>query len=369
MYINFWYPVCTSEELGRDAPIRAQILGLRFVAFRDSAGLPHVLADTCVHRGGSLSKGTVQGDCVACPYHGWQFDGDGSCRIIPSLRDGQSPPARAKVDAYPVQEKYGIVHAFLGDLPEEERPPLYEIEEYGQEGWRESEIMLMDINCYYERSMENGLDPMHNEFVHPRQGTPVPHSDSLDFSESDWGCGVVAKYMEKTAKPSSLKLDTLESDPDELTAGTWVHGPNTLITWIRFSRESSLHQYFFEAPVDENHTKVFFVNLRNSMLDEKYDERFRKANLDVTGDDVAILEALYPVRTPSTNTREIMTPGDASIVRFRQYLKNWAARGWCIDRKAMQEVHGDVAFSIPCPQRRASGNWVLDPVPLLAPRA
>ena len=118
-----------------------------------------------------------------------------------------------------------------------------------------------------------------------------------------------------------------------------------------------------------NNTKVYFINLRNSMLDEKYDAQFRKANLDVTGDDIGILENLYPVRTPSTTTREIMTPGDAAVVSYRKHLKNWEAKGWRIDRKAMVDVHGDVAFSIPSPQRRDSGNWVLDPVPLVTPSA
>ena len=67
MYINFWYPICTSEELNNDKPVRAELLGVRLVAFRDSAGEAHVLSDVCVHRGGSLSKGQVDGDCVQCP--------------------------------------------------------------------------------------------------------------------------------------------------------------------------------------------------------------------------------------------------------------------------------------------------------------
>ena len=60
MYINFWYPVGLSEEITNEEPFRAQILGLKFVAYRDKEGKAHVLSDTCVHRGGSLSKGWVK---------------------------------------------------------------------------------------------------------------------------------------------------------------------------------------------------------------------------------------------------------------------------------------------------------------------
>ena len=134
-------------------------MGLNFVAFRDKEGQAHVLSDTCVHRGGSLSKGWMKDGCVVCPYHGWEYGGDGKCQTVPSIGFDGKPPARAKVDSYPVQEKYGIVFAFLGDLPEEERPTLYDIEEYDQDGWRKNELIVLDIDYYYERSIENGLDP------------------------------------------------------------------------------------------------------------------------------------------------------------------------------------------------------------------
>ena len=138
MYINFWYPIVRSEDLASDKPEKVKVLGVNVVAFRDAEGRARVISDTCVHRGGSLGGGWAGGNaprivngCIVCPYHGWEFGGDGECKNIPSIGYGTKTPPRAKVDAYPVQEKYGIVFAFLGDLPEEERPPLYEVEEYG----------------------------------------------------------------------------------------------------------------------------------------------------------------------------------------------------------------------------------------------
>ena len=36
MYINFWYPICTSESLDEESPQRVEMLGgIRLVAFRD----------------------------------------------------------------------------------------------------------------------------------------------------------------------------------------------------------------------------------------------------------------------------------------------------------------------------------------------
>ena len=135
MFINFWYAAAEVSEL-TDQPIKRRMLGQDFVLFRDSKGAAKCLANTCTHRGGSLGEGKVKGDCVQCPYHGWQFNGDGHCIRIPSLGINARIPARARVDAYPTVERYGLVFAFLGDLAEGERPPIMEIREWDQPGWR-----------------------------------------------------------------------------------------------------------------------------------------------------------------------------------------------------------------------------------------
>jgi phenylpropionate dioxygenase-like ring-hydroxylating dioxygenase large terminal subunit len=192
MYINFWYPIVRSEDLGYDKPEKVKVLGCNLVAFRDQEGKACVLSDTCIHRGGSLggawsglNSPRIVNGCIVCPYHGWEFGGDGKCKNVPSIGYGTKPPPRAKVDSYPVEEKYGIVFAFLGDAPEEERPPLLNLEEYDQEGWRANQILVLEVPYYYERSIENGLDPAHNEFVHPTHGFSAINRDTYCVRDYD----------------------------------------------------------------------------------------------------------------------------------------------------------------------------------------
>ncbi len=366
MYINFWYPVTRSNDLV-DKPVRARIMGLPFVAFRDADGAAHVLADTCVHRGGSLSRGWVKDSHLVCPYHGWRYSADGHCTHIPSLGDGARIPARAKVDSYPVEEKYGIVFAFLGDLPAEERPPVYAIPEWEQDGWRANELVILELDAYFERSMENGLDPAHNEFVHPSQGAPGMEPDylrhGLNLQDAAWGTRFMVSFDETLTQKSDLAA--VRTTTKGIRAGSGHHGPNHLQTWINFSATNAFHQYFFEAPVDETHTRIFFINTRNCMLDAKMDERANTANLKVANEDIGILVNLNPVRTPESNMKEILLPTDQAIARYREYLGQWESRGWRIDLRKLRDEQGDVAYAIPCPDRRTSGNWVLDPVPLL----
>ncbi|MEO8444455.1 MAG: Rieske 2Fe-2S domain-containing protein, partial [Gammaproteobacteria bacterium] len=114
MFINFWYPAGRGMDI-TGSPVRRRILAQDFVLWRDAAGQAHCLANTCIHRGGSLADGKVRDGEVQCPYHGWRFAGDGQCTAIPSLGKLARIPGRARVDAYPVAEKYGLVFVFLGD--------------------------------------------------------------------------------------------------------------------------------------------------------------------------------------------------------------------------------------------------------------
>ena len=84
MFINFWYAAEQSENV-TDKPVGVRMLGQDFVLFRDSEGKIHCLSNVCAHRGAALADGELKGDCVQCPYHGWQFNGEGRCTRIPSL--------------------------------------------------------------------------------------------------------------------------------------------------------------------------------------------------------------------------------------------------------------------------------------------
>ena len=97
MFINFWYAAALSRELGTK-PLKVRMLGRNFALFRDAKGVAHCLANVCPHRFGSLGQGWVRGDHIACPYHGWEFDGDGQCRRIPSLGPDQALPPAAALD-------------------------------------------------------------------------------------------------------------------------------------------------------------------------------------------------------------------------------------------------------------------------------
>ncbi|MCK6371606.1 MAG: aromatic ring-hydroxylating dioxygenase subunit alpha [Gammaproteobacteria bacterium] len=366
MYINFWYPMATSEEL-QDKPLRVRALAQDFVVYRDSQGKAHCLSNTCTHRGGALAAGKIIGDNVQCPYHGWQFDGDGHCRRIPSLGIKASVPGRTRVDGYPVDERYGLIFAFLGDLPESERPPIMEVKEWGQDGWRAT-LQHFEIKGYYERSIENGIDPAHNEYVHDTHGFSGEREEEykvgdMRMEESAWGRGFWHTFK---APPLQGDLKKYRPGEGDLEAGTGYHGTNHVWTFIHPAPNYLIHQYLFERPIDEEKTHLYLVCERNFALEEKSDAYVIERNQYVANQDVKIIENLHPTMTPDTNTKEFMVPSDKCILLYREAQKEWEQKGWRIDMDAVHASRGKVAYAIPSPGRRESKGWVLDPVPLVA---
>jgi phenylpropionate dioxygenase-like ring-hydroxylating dioxygenase large terminal subunit len=342
------------------------MLGQDFVLFRDSNGQARCLANTCSHRGGSLAGGKVRGDCIQCPYHGWQFDGDGQCRKIPSLGKDASIPARTRVDAYPVVEKYGLVFAFLGDLPEQERPPLLEIPEFEDAGWRAT-WLVYDIDYSFERSIENGLDPAHNEFVHPTHGFSGEDSEyrvnALRWvGDGRWGPGFFSRFRSPPSKDKDFAA--MKQADDSREAGSGTIGPNHMWTYIRFGPGKAMHQYMYECPIDDQRTRIFLVNLRSTFLDAEMDDKVNSMNWNIASQDITVLNELRPRLTPPANNHEFMVPADEPILRYREKLREWERLGWRVDSDEVRRNARRVAYAIPSPQRRQHRGWVLDPIPL-----
>lgn len=349
MYLNFWYPMANAGEVS-EAPLKVTALGQDFVLFRTADGSARCLANVCVHRGGSLAHGKRVGDCIQCPYHGWQFDGDGRCVHIPTLKKDGKIPARARVDAYPVEERYGLVFAFLGDLPEEERPPILEIPEWDAEGWSVTHIMYpWDANL--ERVIENGLDATHTEFVHPSAGLQGSFDpDELEESrlvEHAWG----NEYL--------MKMPAVD-----IAHGH--HGPNHQWTFLGFNMgemKGHFKFYSFVRPIDAHSVMRYLFHARNFQLGEKMDRTMEETTLGFEKEDRPVIESMRPVESPVGSAGELLLPEDEIMLAYRKRLQEWRSRGWHIDT-GREDTR--TTFAIPSPARRAGGNWVRETVPVSA---
>uniref|UniRef100_A0A3P9JMG5 cholesterol 7-desaturase n=1 Tax=Oryzias latipes TaxID=8090 RepID=A0A3P9JMG5_ORYLA len=99
VYPNGWYRVLDSFMLRKAEVKSVSILGQQLAVFRGEDGKAYVLDAYCPHLGANLAVGgQVSGNCLECPFHGWQFNGgDGKCVKIPY---SQKVPESAKVRSW-----------------------------------------------------------------------------------------------------------------------------------------------------------------------------------------------------------------------------------------------------------------------------
>ncbi|HHQ13410.1 MAG TPA: hypothetical protein ENK16_00125 [Chromatiales bacterium] len=366
MFMNFWYPAEQSENV-TEAPLKLQMLGLPFVLWRDDTGKVNCISNTCTHRGGSLGDGKVVDGCVQCPYHGWLFNGDGRCERIPSLGPLNKIPERSKIDAYPVEERYGLVFVFLGDLPESERPTIMEAKEYGKEGWR-TLTMRYRWKANYVRLVENQSDPSHVEYVHSGFGFAGKNKDykvpKFEIEHSEWGAGAMTQFYSPELPDQDMSHLSPEGQTD---AGSGFHGSASTWTRIHFNEQDGMNMYLYTCPRDETDLDLFLVNVRNCMLDPEYDQRFLERMGVAIEEDRVVIEKLDPQIPGPDAVGEFIVPADDVLMTYRQRLKDWQANGWRIDTLALKRDRGRVAYAIPCPARRENpADWAVTEVPRLA---
>lgn len=59
----------------------------RKIAVANVGGQFYAMDNTCVHRGGPLGQGVLEGQVVECPWHGWQYDmKTGECTFNPVVK-------------------------------------------------------------------------------------------------------------------------------------------------------------------------------------------------------------------------------------------------------------------------------------------
>ncbi len=62
------------------------------IALFNADGKFYAIDNTCLHRGGPLGEGDLDGKIVTCPWHGWQYDvTTGANEMNPSIKVATVP--------------------------------------------------------------------------------------------------------------------------------------------------------------------------------------------------------------------------------------------------------------------------------------
>jgi phenylpropionate dioxygenase-like ring-hydroxylating dioxygenase large terminal subunit len=321
MIPNQWYAILESNEIKKGKIIGVTRMGEKLVAWRNNQGELAVMIDRCPHRGVAFSVGKVTGDCIQCPFHGFEYDTSGACTLVPALGGNTEPPKALHARSYPVREEHGFVYIWWGE-PCESYPPVPWFESIGE---NMVYTTLRDHWAnHYARAIENQLDVVHLPFIHHNtigRGNRTLVNGPIAKEENHWpGDHLINLWVyneldngQTPKKPSELP------EPDRRPFLQFRFG-NLWQNWIA----EGLRVVLAFAPIDDENTMMYlryYHTVHFPLLRQLTGGIGSLANLVIERQDRRVVVTQRPHR-PDLGIGEILIQGDSPIVLYRKIRKS-----------------------------------------------
>jgi nitrite reductase/ring-hydroxylating ferredoxin subunit len=169
-----WFAVAFSGELRAEQILTRRFVDREIVIFRTRSGIARAIEAYCPHLGAHFGHGgTVQGEELRCPFHGFRYSLSGSCVHSPY----GVPPRAARLGLLELREICGVImvwHGPAGQPPWEVQPPEDE------SGWRPIRHRIVKVRSHPQEVAENSVDFGHLNAVHGFQNVKLIEPLTVD---------------------------------------------------------------------------------------------------------------------------------------------------------------------------------------------
>lgn len=252
-----WYVIGQKTDFVVNKPVKATIWNKNYVVWKNENNTYVALDDVCSHKGASLSKGRVCNNQVVCPYHGYEFNENGTLTKVPGICF--QPSAIYDVAKYNIVEKNGWVYlnTYCGMNGTEFETNIYEEKEVAR---NDSVVFLnMDFKCYSRILSENSLDVMHIGFVHTfgnaKRPAPTEHAPPKLVGAHHYKTCYAYEAGEDSIARRVFGYKTLLIENEFIL-------PHTTVARVIFGDYIST-VITFALPISENKSKLFVKTYRN----------------------------------------------------------------------------------------------------------
>ncbi len=217
-----WHCLGREIDFTDGTPHSVEAFGGKLVVWSDTHGDLNVLDGYCRHMGGDLTRGTVKGDEIACPFHDWRWGGDGKCKAIPYAR---RVPLRARTQKYATVIRNGLV--MIWHDPEgaeadlEALPP--ELPGIGTEAYTDWTWNVLDVPTAHCREIvDNVVDMAHFFYIH--FAFPTSFRNVFEGDQA-------TQFMESTGRPDMQAQGYGDEDLILKSEATYF-GPSFMVNWL-----------------------------------------------------------------------------------------------------------------------------------------
>jgi len=321
MIPNQWYAILESNEVKRGKIIGVTRMGEKLVAWRNSRGQIGVMRDLCPHRGVALSAGQILGDCIECPFHGFQYDVTGACTLIPANGRHADVPKAMRAQAFPVREEHGFIYIWWGE-PRENLPPVPWFDNIDETQFAVSTIRDL-WDTHYSRAIENQLDTAHLPFVHRttigRGNQTLVNGPMYQVREMPSGKRIDVWYDNAIDQGQTAMRKNEMPEPTHRPLLQFLY-PNLWQNWLG----DSLRLVIAFVPVDDDHTMMYIRNYqdmaRAPILREIFNAFSALGNWVIERQDRRVVVTQMPKRA-DLRIGETLIPADGAIIEYRK-LRN-----------------------------------------------
>ncbi len=251
---HWWVPAALSDKLEADgAPLRIQLFGKRYVAFRATDGRVGFFNEACPHRGASLAIARNEDNALRCIYHGWKFRVDGVTVEVPTQPNNAAEYARhVPLKHYPVREEGGMVWVWLGEG--NEPPPFPDLPFVGLP--RENFVIFRQkVNANWLQAVETTMDSAHLGVLH--------QSWLKDFGDIELSSANQAPVYHLVQKAYGFRYAAVRTLKDD---GAYVRTNSFVMPWFGFVSPNSAAvkggSLFFSIPVDDENIHYWQMTYR-----------------------------------------------------------------------------------------------------------
>lgn len=250
--VENWYAVFQTKDL-RKSPLNTMVFDVPFVLWRNEEGTAKAAIDRCPHRNAPLSHGRVEDGCIACPYHGWKFNGEGECVEIPSQVEGKYLKGH-HLRMAPCTEKYGLIWIWTGGGKASSEPFAMPVMSE-EKGWKHY-YMYTEFENNVTNLVENFMDVPHTVFVHKgwfRERKKIPIDAIVEKTDTS----VLVTYDQSA---DSIGFNSKIINPKGLPmrhSDNFYMPNNTLVDYIFGDYERGFIITSTCTPVSTSFTRVF----------------------------------------------------------------------------------------------------------------
>ena len=317
MILNQWYVILASKEIKKNQVLGVKRLGENIVVWRDNQGNPGAAWDKCPHRGVALSLGEIKTDCIQCPFHGFEYDTGGACKLVPANGRKAQPPKALKVRSYATREAHGLVYIWWGD--EQETYPALPYFESLDDKFVYSTVRD-HWNTHYSRAIENQLDVVHLPFVHRTTigagNKTVVNGPQVKVKSHYPQDNLLELWVANEVDSGQTPRKAAEMPEPARRPFLQFRYPNVWHNWI----SESIRVFVAFAPIDHENTMMYlryYHTVKTPVLRQLTGFLGGIANLVIERQDKRVVITQQPKRA-DLEIGEVLIQGDGPIITYRK---------------------------------------------------